>query len=70
MNDEIDELLHALRQAMYEALACSGDVAEAMVRLEQEGHCPTLLVDVWLADQPRPAQNDETKFSRALVLTR
>ncbi len=69
MKDEIDELLHALRLAMYEALARSCDVAEAMARLEQVGHCPTILVDVSLADQPTPAQNRETELSEALVLT-
>ena len=55
MNDKIDELLQKLRDAMYEALAGSWNVAEAMAKLEQEGRCPTLLVDVTLADEsPQP----------------
>ena len=65
MDNNIDELLHKLRQAMYEALASSCDVAEAMAKLEQEGHCPTLLVDVSLANEPLPSLKDEG----ALVLT-
>jgi hypothetical protein len=67
MNKKIEELLQKLRDAMYEAIAGSWDVAEAMAKLEQEGRCPSLSVDVTLMDDP--PQNEETGFDEGLVLT-
>ena len=68
MKNKIDELVHKLRDAMHEALATSCGVAEAMAELEQEGHCPTLLVDVSLAEESVAPPNEVGPFGEGLVL--
>ncbi len=69
MQRRIDELMHALREAIDDALAESPAIAAAMAELEHVGICPSFSVDVALPEDREPATLEIVTFDGPLVLT-
>lgn len=63
MREDIQKLLHTLREAIHDALADSTEVIEAMAALDRAGQSPTFSVDVKLEEEIVPRHEGELSLT-------
>jgi hypothetical protein len=68
-NQEAEQLLHNLREAIDEALADSSSVLAAMCELEDAGFSPSFSVDVALAEENESPSVELVIWDEGLIIT-
>ncbi len=69
MNQDVQRLLHQLREAIDEALTESPDIRAAMAELESAGHAPSFSIDITLPEQKELPSGEVVTRDGALLLT-
>jgi len=69
MNQDVQRLLHKLREAIHETLAKSSDIRAMMTELESAGHCPLFSVDITLPEEKELPSVEMVTCDGTLVLT-
>ena len=69
MSQDVQRLLHNLREAIHETLAESLEIRAAMAELESAGQCPSFSVDISLPEEKELPSVEMVTRDGALLLT-